>query len=178
MKWLYLFILFTSISISIQGQKYAERNGEVHFYSKAPVEDIEAHSEKGQSIVDIGSNRIAFEVPIRSFQFEKDLMQEHFNENYMESDKYPKASFSGSFSGFDINASGKQNVTASGEIYIHGVKEKWNAEGVMYVKNGKIHLETTFFVPLETFDIEKPKVLFYNIADKIEVNLNFIYDEM
>ncbi|WP_175402829.1 YceI family protein [Mangrovivirga cuniculi] len=178
MKWIYIITLLTSISVSSQAQKYVERDGEVHFYSKAPVEDIEAHSEKGQSIVDVGSNRIAFEVPIKSFQFEKDLMQEHFNENYMESDKYPKATFSGTFSGFDINASGKQNVKASGEIFIHGVREKWNAEGKMRVENGKIYLETTFFVLLETFDIEKPKVLFYNIADKIEVNLNFVYDEM
>ncbi|NMM47952.1 YceI family protein [Marinigracilibium pacificum] len=178
MKAYYLIFLMIGIPLYINAQKYVERNGDVHFYSKAPLEDIEAHSNKGQSIIDLSSNRIAFEVPIKSFDFEKDLMQEHFNENYMESEKFPKATFTGSIKGFDKGKSGKQNVEAEGDITIHGIKKTWKAEGVMKIEGGKITLETEFYVPLDDFDIEKPKVVFYNIADKIKVNLNFEYDEM
>ena len=96
----YTLILLIFVGHCAFAQKYMSTESTVSFYSEAPLENIEAESTKGKSILDVGTNEIVFSVPISSFIFEKSLMQEHFNEKYMESDKYPKAIFKGKIFGF------------------------------------------------------------------------------
>src|SRR5690606_29851446 len=104
--------------------KYLTRSGKVTFFSSTPLEAIEAFNNEAASVMDAKTGDIVFQVPIRSFKFENALMQEHFNENYLESSKYPKAEFKGKIT--DINKvnfskDGTYNVTSKGNLTIHGV---------------------------------------------------------
>lgn len=156
-------------------QKYVSTQSTVSFYSKAPVEDIEAKSNKGKSIIDLSTNEIVFSIPITSFQFEKSLMQEHFNEKYMESDKYPQAIYKGKIEGFDIKKNGVQKVKAKGKLTIHEVEQSIETEGEMIISTGKITLNHSFKVVLKDHKIKIPKLLWQNIAEVVDVNITFDY---
>ena len=158
----------------IIAQKYISEKSEVVFFSEAPMENIEAHNKNATSVFDASSGEIVFSVPIKSFQFEKSLMQEHFNENYMESDKFPKSTFKGKVSGFQ-NKEGIQKVSAEGSLLIHGVTKNVKVTGDMQVKEGKIFLNAKFPVSVAEYDIKIPKIVFYNIAEVVDVTLNFQY---
>src|SRR5690606_2114368 len=119
-----------------RAQIYQSYKSETSFFSKAPLEDIEAHNDGGASVLNAGTHEIVFVVPIRGFQFRKSLMQEHFNENYMESETYPTATFKGKLQGFDPSGEGSQNVVASGTLTIHGVASQVNVKGTLE-KNGE-----------------------------------------
>jgi polyisoprenoid-binding protein YceI len=103
-------------------------------------------------------------------------MQEHFNEKYMESEKYPKAAFNGAVTGF-TKKPGKQNATAEGELTIHGVTNKVTINGVMEFKDGKVFMNSSFIVKLEDYKIKIPSILFQNIAEEIEVKVELTYKE-
>ena len=156
------------------GQRFIARNGYVRFYSEAPLENIEAVNNDGQSILDISTERIAFTIPINDFKFEKKLMQQHFNENYLESDKYPTSTFTGRISGIS-HASGKQELTAEGELTIHGQTREISVKGHGTITDEKIMLEASFPVELVDFNIKIPKVVFYNIAEVVDVTIKFEY---
>ena len=93
MKTRLFFLLLMLVPVLVQAQKYATKNGKASFYSKTPIEDIEAHNNQVNVALDFSDGSILVRVLIKSFIFEKALMQEHFNENYMESDKYPTSTF-------------------------------------------------------------------------------------
>ena len=94
-----IFFIFISFTIHVNAQVFKSNAGSVSFFSEAPLENIDATSNNIVSVINTSTNEIVFLVPISTFQFKKKLMQEHFNENYVESDKYPKASFNGSWTG-------------------------------------------------------------------------------
>jgi hypothetical protein len=169
-----LLILFTLLwSASAHAQIYTVKDGSVYFYSKAPIEDIQAATNNVQAILNTQSKEVAFIVPIRGFQFAKDLMREHFNEKYMESDKYPNAAFSGKIKeDIDWTKDGTYEASATGTMKIHGVKKEETYTGKVTVKGGDISLAAQFRVPIKDYNIEKPKLLFQNIADTILVKLD------
>src|SRR5688500_7707546 len=115
MKKLYLLILTVFILNGAFAQKYVAEKSFIQFYSHATIEDIKAENKKVSSIFNSATGDIVFSIPISEFQFEKSLMKEHFNEKYMESDKYPKATFQGNIAGFDPSASGAQSLKAIGK---------------------------------------------------------------
>lgn len=156
-------------------QKYQLASSQVSFFSSAPVEDIEAKTSKTRSLLNSKTGELAFVIPIRSFGFDKQLMQEHFNENYMESEKYPEATFKGKLTGYERDKKGKQPVVARGEMTIHGVSRSIEAEGVIEFKGKDLFVEATFPVKVADHDIEIPQVLFYNIAEVVEVKLKGTY---
>lgn len=171
-----LIVLFLSFFIS-QGafaQKFISDKNHVSFYSKAPMEDIEAHSYKAKSIFDTATGEIVFTVPINTFEFHKSLMQEHFNEKYLESHKYPRAKFKGKVVGFK-NVSGKQTVTAEGPLEIHGVTKNISVEGEIEVTSGQITIRSSFPVRVADYDIKIPKLVVSNIAEIVDVKIEFIY---
>jgi hypothetical protein len=167
----------SGMSVSF-AQKYKSTKSHIRFFSDAPMEDIEAVNKNAQSALDLQSGEIVFSVPISGFQFEKSLMQEHFNENYMESEKYPKATFSGKISGYEIGKSGWQNAKASGEMTIHGVQNPMSCEGKIRVEGNQVEIESEFPVELADYKIKIPKVVFLNIAEVVEVTVKFSYDEI
>ncbi|MDH5475169.1 MAG: YceI family protein, partial [Cyclobacteriaceae bacterium] len=146
--------------------------------SEAIIENIDASNSKAQSILDISSNEIVFSIPIDGFVFEKELMQEHFNEKYMETEKFPKSTFLGKFLGFDVNKKGEQKVTASGKLMIHGIERKISVEGEMIVEGNKIKLNSNFKVKLKDYKIAIPQLLWQNIAEEVEVELLFEYTKI
>ncbi len=167
------------LTLSFQGftQKvFKTTNGTVSFYSKTPVEDIEATSKKLGAAINIDSRAIAFTISIKSFVFPQALMQEHFNEHYMESDKYPTATFKGKINeNIDLSKDGTYKVTASGTLNMHGVEKPRDFEGTITVKGGNFTLNSNFKVKLEDHKIERPSVVFQNIAEVIDVKLNALF---
>lgn len=159
-------------------QKYKSISSSVHFFSDAPMEDIEATNVSGQSALDLSTNSIVFSIPVAGFEFEKSLMQEHFNENYMESDKYPQSTFKGKLSGFNPGIKSWQEAKAEGMMYIHGEENSISVTGQIKIEGDQIEIEAKFPVALEEYKIKIPKVVFYNIAEIVEVTISFKYEKI
>src|SRR5689334_16420423 len=119
-----IFALLFASGIKTDAQVYKFNNGSVSFFSVAPIENIDAHSSSLNSELDIATNEIVFVVPINSFQFKKPLMQQHFNEKYMESDKYPEATYKGKINEkIDWTKNGTYKITSTGTLTVHGVSK-------------------------------------------------------
>ncbi len=162
--------------IQLMAQVYTAKSGTATFFSEAPLENIEATSTSVQSILNTSTKNVAFIISIRSFRFRKDLMQEHFNEKYLESDKYPNATYSGIITGdFDLNKDGTYEVTSAGKIAMHGQEKEITTPGIFTVKNGEATLQSNFPLAVNDFNIEIPQLLFQNIADTVAVKVNITY---
>jgi hypothetical protein len=170
-------ILLVWFSTNQAGQDiYVCKNAVISIYSKAPIEDIEAKTDKGTSVFNTATGEIAFSVPIRSLKFDKALMQEHFNENYMESDKYPQAAFKGKLTEKpDLSKDGTYPVNATGTFEAHGVKQTRTIAGKLTVAGGVISLSSEFMVACKDHKIEIPTLVFHNIAETIKVQVNATY---
>ncbi len=156
-------------------QKFITKNGHISFYSSAPLEDIEAHNNQVNAVLDTETGDLVFKVLIKSFQFEKALMQEHFNENYLESDKYPTSVFKGkvtNLSEIDFAKTGNYPANIEGELTIHGVSNPVSADGTFEVKKGSIAGTSEFMVRLEDYDIDIPKTVVNNISEEIKITVD------
>lgn len=171
-------LMLAFIANSTTAQKYKSKSSEITFFSEAPVENIDATNKDGSSVFDESTNEIVFSVPIRSFEFDKSLMQEHFNEKYMESEEYPKALFTGTIQGYDKSRSGAQQATAKGKMTIHGVTQPVEITGTINKSGNEIEIQSTFIIRLEDYKIKIPKVLWQNIAEEVEVKIQFIYQPL
>lgn len=157
---------------------YIDKAGKASFYSKAPMEDIEAHNGQALGVIDLDNGLVAVSVLVKGFHFEKALMEEHFNENYLESDKYPKATFKGrilEFQTLDFKNPEGINATVEGEITLHGVKKILQAEVSFKPEKGKdaYRSSTTFKLKVADFKIKIPNVVVDNIAKEVDVTLDF-----
>ena len=175
MKICFSLLMCLLTSLPAVSQRYQLASSQVSFYSSAPLEDIEAETAEAKSIFNAATGEVAFVIPIKSFEFDKALMQEHFNENYLESDKYPNASFEGELEGFDENQSGSQTVTAQGQMTIHGVTQSLEVEGTIQPQAGGWEMEAIFPIKMADYKIKIPKVVFYNIAEVVDVTVHFTY---
>jgi len=168
-----LFVLAGAVlSFGISyGQQYFSRTGMVGFYASTPLEDIKAENNQVYVVIDVEKKQLAFSSLLKGFIFPKSLMQEHFNENYVESDKYPKSTYKGkitNFSDVDLTKDGSYPVKMSGQLTIHGVTKEVPAKGTITVKDGKVSGTAKFKIELEDFNIEIPAV----VKDKISKNVN------
>ncbi|MFN3379555.1 MAG: YceI family protein [Runella zeae] len=170
-----ILLLSTCLSIGIKAQNlYATNNGETSFFSETPVENISAINKLSQAIINITNNDIVVQMNMKQFDFPNKLMQEHFNENYIESDKYPKAIFKGKINEkIDFSQNGSYEVSATGDFTIHGVTKPRTFKGKLTVGGGKLNLVTEFDVALTDHNIEVPKVVFMKIAQVIKVKNNY-----
>lgn len=162
-------------------QKYICKNGYTSFFSATPVENIEAKSTEASSAFDSKTGDLVIVIPIKSFKFEKSLMQEHFNENYLESDKYPKAFFKGKISeasSLDLSKDGTYKVNAQGKLTIHNVTKDVTIPGTISIKNGKINMDSKFKVRCADYSIKIPKLVMVKIAEEIEVTINNSYNTL
>jgi len=176
-----LIIAVLALGTQVQAQKYITKNGKIHFYSDAPAEKIEAFNNQVNSALDISTGDFIFRVLMKSFQFEKALMQEHFNENYVESHKYPNATFTGKVTNFneiDFKKTGTYQAKIEGDLTIHGITQKISEQGTFEVKNDKIHGKSTFYVAVADYDIKIPQAVITNIAEKIEVNVDILLEPL
>lgn len=171
-KPLFSLMLGALLSLNAQAQQWVTRAGEVHFLSETPVEDIEATSKEASVILDLETGRVAVQVPILSFHFEKALMEEHFNENYMESGTYPKAKFAGTLRDFGgLPESGAVEVTVDGSFEVHGVAVDRPFNGTLERKGDEVMLICRFDVRTEDHKIPIPAVVRDNIAEVIAVDI-------
>jgi len=170
--------LFAAILIMGTGafaQKFMTKNGNVSFFSTSPMENIEAHNKQVNAALDVATGDFVFKILIKSFEFEKALMQEHFNENYMESDKYPNSTFQGkitNLSSVDFTKNGEYDVEVQGKLTIHGVTKDVTEKGKFTVKDGAVQGLSKFNVKLADYDIAIPKAVANNIAEVIEVTVD------
>ena len=152
---------------------YMTRNGNVDFFSSTPLEDIKAVNNQVSCVLNKENGQFAFQVPIKAFTFKNALMQEHFNESYLESDIYPKSIFKGEIIGWDdIQLSQDSlNISIEGDLTIHGVKNQVRQSGRIWVSSGVIYGESTFSVRLVDYQVKVPKIVRENIAEVIKVNV-------
>jgi hypothetical protein len=160
------------------GKVYLTHTGHVWFYSKTNMENIEAHNYQVGTNLNPATGDMAFSVLIKSFQFKKALMQDHFNENYMESDKYPKSTFKGKISdiskvNFDKN--GTYNVSVTGDLNMHNVTKPITAKGTITVKGDTVYAKSKFPVTLKDYNIEVPSVVRDKIAETLDIYVDIAY---
>jgi polyisoprenoid-binding protein YceI len=166
-----------AFTFQANAQKFWQTStGKIDFFSKTPVEDIEAHSKTAGAIINTETGQLAFKVPIKSFKFPNNLMEEHFNENYMESEKYPEGTFSGKIEPLvDFKTAGVYQVKAKGKLKIHGVEVERELSGTLTVNVDKTAtLVSEMEVPLADHKIERPSLVLVKIAEKIAVKTEFV----
>ena len=168
-----LTIAALAIAISSFGQdKYKLENATVDFFSDAPLEDIQAINKTTVGIVDTKTDNFTFRIKIKDFVFDSGLMQGHFNENYMESEKFPHGTFKGEIKGdYSLKKDGIYSVVAFGEMNIHGVVKKVEIPVNIIVKKSKVSFKSEFKLALEDYGIEIPTVVFQKIAEIIDVKI-------
>lgn len=162
-------------SLPLFGQQHLLSDSQISFYSSAPIEDIEASTSKAKSLFKAETGEIAFVIPINTFEFRKKLMQEHFNENYLESHKYPDATFKGRLTGFNPQQTGVQKVMARGEMHIHGVSRPVETEGTVEFRGNEVYMDAKFPIRLADYKIEIPTLVTYNLAEVVDVKIKARY---
>lgn len=168
-------ILLLSHVTMVSGQKYFTKTGHVSFYSDTPLEKIEAQNKSSNCVLDLATGKLEFAVLIKGFQFEKALMQEHFNENYLESNKFPKATFKGQIDNYnkiDVTKNGKSTVKVSGDLTLHGVTKKLTTEALVEVKGGKIDADATFNIIVADYNIAIPSLVKDQISKSVKVKVD------
>jgi hypothetical protein len=172
----YLLPLLLLIFLQANAQMWKAVKGEVTFYSYAPLEDIKATSNQVNSFITFDKKEAVFIIPMRSFHFAKSLMEEHFNEKYIESDKYPNTTYKGIINE-DVNPAnpGTYHLTSKGTMNIHGVEKEVNEPAVMEIQPDTITLETDFHVAIADYKITVPQLLLHNIADTVDVKMKAWY---
>jgi polyisoprenoid-binding protein YceI len=155
------------------------RTGQISFFSMTPMENIDAVNNEVTSMINSETGEIVFAVLIKSFRFEKALMEEHFNENYMESGKYPKATFSGKISNLntiDFKKDGSYAATVEGELTMHGVKQKIPAIGTVTISKRKLLITSNITIKLSDYNIERPSLVSEKVSETIDIKINCQYE--
>jgi hypothetical protein len=180
MKKNFITILISSLfALTATAQTYITRSGRITFFSKAPVENIEAASNEVTSILNTANGEVAFVALIKSFKFPKALMEEHFNENYMESNTFPKANFKGTITDLgkvNFTKDGTYAVTVKGDLTIHGVTKNIEAPGTVTVSGGKISAGSKFTVKVKDYNIRIPNTVVNNISETINITVDCTYE--
>ena len=159
--------------------KFMTKAGRVSFFSTSIIEDIEARNTAAAAVLDLGTGQLAFAVPVKEFVFKRTLMQEHFNENYMESDKYPRATFTGHFTGADaavLGVPGAHQVQVEGDLTLHGVTHHLATAGMLELKNGQLLVFAFFSVAPADYAIEIPLLVRENIAKIVSIRVSLTCD--
>lgn len=179
MKTLLLIVVFGFLIGSLSAQdKYFTRTGHIYIISATPLLDLEADNNQVASILDIKTGELVFTLLMKSFIFKEALAQDHFNENYVESDKYPKAGFSGKIlqmENLDLSKAGKYNVIVEGDLTIHGQKNKVKSKGTIEVKNDLIIAQAKFEINVYDYGIKIPKLVQDKVNKIIPITVEMKY---
>ena len=171
-----IVVVFILTATALQAQdRYFTKTGKIEFSSKGSMEDIEAKNKTVSAIIDVKTGAVQFALQMKSFEFEKKLMQEHFNENYVESDKYPKAEFKGVISNnseINYTKDGSYSAKVKGKLTIHGVTKDVETTGIIKVEGGKPHVNSTINILLSDYNISIPSV----VKDKLSNNVKIVIE--
>ncbi|MBW4891395.1 YceI family protein [Mucilaginibacter sp. HMF5004] len=177
MRYISILLLVWMLVFQTGQDIYVCKNAKISLFSKAPIEDIEAISNKGASVFNATTGELAFNVQIRSFQFPKSLMQDHFNTEYMDSDKFPAAGFKGKIQEkIDVTKDGNTAITVVGDLTVHGVTKARTIPGMVTIKSGIITMTAEFMVKCADHNIHIPTIVFHNIAETIKMNVAATYN--
>jgi polyisoprenoid-binding protein YceI len=163
----------------ILAQKFITKSGLIRFYSDAPLEKIEATNRQVNAALDLTTGSFVFKVIMKSFQFEKALMQEHFNENYVESDKFPNAIFTGNIANFKDVDTKKERIipiTVEGKLTMHGVTRDVTERGTFEIRQGKIAGKAKFSIRLSDYNIKIPSAVVKNISESVEITVDILLE--
>ncbi len=173
-------MLLVSTAFSAGAQDiYFTRTGKIEFHSGTSLEDIDGVNNEATSMLNIKTGEMAFTLLVKSFTFKRALMEEHFNENYMESTKFPKASFKGKITAIpaiNIASNGTFNVQTEGELTIHGITQKITAPAKLTVNGGKITGVSSFKIDLSNYKIVIPGVVAEKFSKETEIIVTCIYE--
>ena len=177
---LLLLTLAFFLAFPAGAQKFITKTGHIRLYSEAPLEKIEAHNRQVNSALDAVTGDFVFSVLLKSFEFEKALMQEHFNENYVESDKYPKSTFVGKVTNIkDVNFAkdGSYEVSIDGKLTMHNVTNNIKEKGTFEIKQGKVIGKAKFNLTLSDYKISIPSAVGNNISKTVEITVDVTLDK-
>ena len=175
MKKLFLTLLVAAFGLTASAQTYKHKKdaGSVHFLSKSPLEDIEAINKNPIAAYKVETADMQFAVVMTQFKFKAALMEEHFNENYVESVKYPQAIFKGKVNEkIDMTKDGENKVTVTGKMTLHGVTKDMTAEGTITKKGEELVLNSKFKIKVADYNIKVPSLYVQNIAEVVDVTVN------
>lgn len=168
--WTVLF----AITLTAQ-DKYYTKSGNIEFVSKGEIETIRATHKSVTCVLDTKSGAMQFAVLMKGFEFRKALMQEHFNENYVESDKYPKGEFKGQItnnSAIDYTKDGSYDAHVKGKLTIHGQTRDVETDGKIIVKSGKLQANSTFTIQMSDYNISIPALVKQNMSNTVTITVN------
>jgi hypothetical protein len=180
-QFISLAAFFVLSSCTVSAQKHYTKNGSISFFSKTSLENISADNNQVLCILDTQTGEIQFSLLVKSFHFSKALMEEHFNEDYMESDKFPRATFKGNITDISrissFTVDGMYTVPVEGNMTIHGVTKKVTITGTLTINGGKITASSKFFVKISDYNINIPTLVKDNIAESIEITVSSRLDQ-
>ena len=175
------FFLVFILAFSAQSQTYLTRNGNISFSSHTPLEDVRAQNNESVSVLNAATGDVEFKVAIKSFHFQKTAMEDHFNnDDYMASEKYPKASFKGkiaNISSVNFSKDGVYNVSVTGDLTIRDVTKPVSTQGTITVKGSTITVTSSFQVNRKEYNVIGESFVQKKIQDDIQINVNCQYDK-
>lgn len=177
-------LLITTLSIFLlspvthaQLYKGKQDASTISFFSKSPLEDIDATNKKATIVLKTTTNDVQFGIPMVSFEFPKPLMEEHFNENYVESTKYPTCIFKGKINEtIDFTKDGEHKVSVKGVLTLHGVTKEIETTGTLIIKGLEIFMSSAFKIKTSDYNIKVPSLYVQNIAELIDVKVNAVLE--
>jgi polyisoprenoid-binding protein YceI len=168
-----VLVLLSNTSFS---QLYVCENGKARFYSETPVENIEGISNSVISAINIANNQVQYKIPMTSFVFKWALMQDHFNENYVESGKYPYATFKGKINeSIDWTKDGSYDISATGVLNIHGIDKTITEKGTLIISKGVVTIKNSFSVMLSDYNVEIPNLVKDKIRERQDITVDCTY---
>ena len=179
-KMILSLVIFMAINSSTKGQVYFTKNGSISFFSKTVLQNIQADNNEVISILNLQTGALQFSLLNTAFHFPKAKMEEDFNENYIESDKYPRSIFKGSVTNInkiDFSKDGTWPVNVTGDLMIHGVTKNITTSGKIIIKDGKISAAASFKILLEDYHIKIPSIVSNKISENIEINIDCNYEK-
>ena len=178
MKKVFLLLAMCLMINTVHAQIYksVEKKGNISFHSYTPMENIDAKTGAANSLLNTNNDSVWVRVQMTTFEFPKKLMEEHFNENYVESSKFPMSSFRGKINQkLDFNSNGVHKVTCTGNLTLHGVNRLVTFDGTITIKGEEVNLTSDFKIKLVDYEISVPKLVLKNIAEEIDVKTNITY---
>lgn len=172
---LFFLFLINFSGTKVEPETYISRQGKISFFSYTSAENIEATNNQALSMIDFSKNEIAISILMRAFVFKKTLMYEHFNESYIESDMYPKASFEGTIIDFDNSITTNQTKIIKGKLTVHGISKECEIKTTIQKEKDNCLIQGEFDLLVDDFDIKIPPILSKNIAKTISVKFRFEY---
>lgn len=171
-KWIFLVATLIAATGAVSAQKYFTRDAKIKFNSEASVEKIEAVNKSATVVLDTKTGAMEWKVLIKSFLFEKALMQEHFNENYLESDKYPNSTFKGTIvnlADVKFGTDGTYKVKVKGTMTMHGVSKEIEVPGVLVIAGGAVKLRADFMIKCSDYNVKIEATKLNTISNDIKI---------